>query len=127
MYIQQRGDQSNQPGLINIEMEIVADQHNRGMDAQPHADNMATTKLHVSERVKSAIILNGADLSRHTHFNAHSEASYKIGRAVYPANTAELLAMMNNFQQQEITRYVDSPRMHRRDKDQLNFAHEKGE
>jgi hypothetical protein len=35
--------------------------------------------------------------------------------------------MMNNFQQQEITRYVDSLRVHRRDKDQLNFAQEKEE
>jgi hypothetical protein len=67
MHIQQRGDQSNQPGLINIEMEIVADKHSRDVDAPPHADNMATAKHHVSEQVKSAIFLNGSDLSRHKH------------------------------------------------------------
>ncbi len=35
--------------------------------------------------------------------------------------------MMNNFQQQETTRFMDRPRVYRRDKDGLNFAQEKEE
>ena len=35
--------------------------------------------------------------------------------------------MMNNFQQQEMTRFMDRPRVYRRDKDGLNFAQEKEE
>ena len=37
--------------FINTEMEIIANQLNRDVDAQPHPDNMATTKHHLSERV----------------------------------------------------------------------------
>ena len=109
-------------------MKLVgADQHNRDVDAQTHPDNMATTKHHLSERVKLAIMLNRADLSRHKHLKDHCEDSYTMGRGEYPANTIKLLAMMKNFWQQVTTRCVDKLRVCRRGEDGLNFAQEKEE
>jgi len=97
--------------FINTEMEIIANQLNRDVDAQPHPDNMATTKHHLSERVKLAIMLNRADLPRHKHLKDHCEDSYTMGRGEYPANTIKLLAMMKNFWQQVTTRCVEAEGM----------------
>ena len=77
--------------------------------------------------MKAMFMLAGANIARHQDLRTHLENSYTIGRNEYPANTTELLSMMNNWKSKDHGRgHYNYIQTRLTEDDGLNFVQEGG-
>ncbi len=90
----------------------------------PTQDQIRQAEEAVEHEMKAMFMLAGANKGRHSKLRTHLENSYTVGRNEYPANTTELLSMMNNWKTDSEQKQYSHAQVRYEDDDGLTFAQE---